>query len=133
MTMPAVWPPYFFYGIADAGVPNRERVVLQTRTTLNLLGYALIAGIPNGPNEIYPIHDNIFWFPQVTVDANTWIAVHSDKGDVRHTKHEQTGEPLIILHWQREKVMFQNPGVGVAIVKAGEVFIAGRIPTTAPK
>lgn len=122
----AAEPQLRLHGILDAGVPNRERVAVELLQPVNLGGYGLVVGIPQGPNGILPIHDNVFWMPQIILEPPSWVVVFTDRGEARQTTDPVAKIPVMVLHWQRETTIFQHPGVGVGLIRVADVVVAGR-------
>lgn len=100
-------PELHLVGIADAGVPNQERVVLRPTQRLRLHGYGLTVGVPAAGPGALPLFDNVFWFPDVEVALPSWILVFTGKGRPM-TSVTPSGEQILALHWNRPLTVFDS-------------------------
>jgi hypothetical protein len=104
-------------GVVDAGVPNKERIVLRPTQTTDLKQFLLAPGIFNPSNGgARPIFDNAFWFPDVRVDAPSWIHVYTGLGNSR-IDSLPGGEPVHTFFWQRKSVIFTYTDVLPVLIR----------------
>ena len=107
-------------GVFDAGVPNRERVVLRPTETLNLASFALVlSAVSDG--GVIPLADQFFWLGEKWVTPPAWIVVFTGPGQYREGGHQTTGEPVLELHWGRASVVLNIPGIALSIVRIGAI------------
>ncbi|MBK7834371.1 MAG: hypothetical protein IPK33_03335 [Gemmatimonadetes bacterium] len=104
-------------GVHDAGVPNRERIVLRPTEPLNLAAFALLLSLRNPDGTIVPIPDQFFWLGERWLAPPAWIVVFTGPGAYREGAHETSGAPVIELHWGRSAVVLDTPNVVVSLVR----------------
>lgn len=94
--------------VADAGVPNQERVVLRPTESVNLGQFGVTVGIRNSdnPNLILPLTDHFFWFPNLVVETPSWLFLYTGKGSYEETTRVGTSETAHVFHWGREITLF---------------------------
>jgi len=94
--------------VADAGVPNRERIVLRPTQEVNLGQFGMTVGIRNSdnPNLIVPITDFFFWFPNLVVEPPSWLFLYTGKGTYERTTVTGTSETAHVFHWARDTIIF---------------------------
>jgi hypothetical protein len=112
------------YGLFEAGVPNRERIVMRAWElgSVNLAPYFLTMGvkIPDTKGAT-PTFDSVLWLGEYEVQANQWVIVYSGPGSSRAAQTE-SGEPMHVLHWNRPKVL-GAPGVVPVLIQAGGIAV----------
>lgn len=109
-----------FVGLFDAGVPNRERLVLRPTEPLNLAGFALVVSAV-GDGGVTPLPDQFFWFGERWVVPPAWIVVFTGPGAFREGAHQETGEPVLELHWGRRNVFLSDPRLAVSLLRIGAI------------
>src|ERR1700730_10382869 len=94
--------------VADAGVPNQERVVLRPTESVDLGQFGVTVGIRNSgnPNLILPLADHFFWFPNLVVETPSWLFLYTGKGSYEKTTRTGTSETAHVFHWEREITLF---------------------------
>lgn len=116
-----LWPafalhPLRLFGVADRGLPGKERIYLKTFARVNLGEYLLLIG-QHIPNDAIPIRDNLFWFGTHAVDEGHWIVVYTGPGlHSRSTTIEGTGEPALVFHWGKETTAFERADIVPVLV-----------------
>ncbi|NOT08068.1 MAG: hypothetical protein HOP28_07675 [Gemmatimonadales bacterium] len=107
-------------GVFDAGVPNKERVVLRPTETLNLAAFALVLStVADG--GVLPLADQFFWFGEKWVTPPAWIVVYTGPGQYRESAYQGTGEPVLELHWGRSTVVLNLPDIALSLVRIGAI------------
>ena len=109
-------------GVLDAGVPNLERVVLRARSRISLAGFGLTVGIANPQGGAYPLHDSVFWFPDIIVEPPAWVIVYTGAGKTQQSQMPG-GDPALTFHWHRPTVVFVDPSLVAAVFWAEDVEI----------
>jgi len=124
-----IFPPpteIHFWGIFDAGVPDKERLVFQVKSSVNLAQYGVFAGLKNPNGMVTPLSDNFFWFGEMQVNPPTWIVVMTRPGLFEVTTHANTGEPLQIHYWGRKSTIFNGPDIAPVLFQINSVLIGQR-------
>lgn len=99
----------FLHSVAERGVPNRERVVLQVTAPCNTASYALLVGTSTINGEALPFSDNFFWIGDALLTTNDWIFVYTGHGEGRM---DQTKDGrLFSVYMNRDLTVFHNPAV----------------------
>jgi len=114
-------------GVAYAGVPNEERVVIRPTQTLQLSTFGVAAGsFDAATGGTRPFFDSVFWFPDLFVSPPAWILLYTGIGTPRSTQLEN-GEALITLFWQRKLTVFDNPHVLPVLFRLGAAIVGRRL------
>lgn len=112
-------------GVADAGVPNKERVILRPTQLVDVRHFAIVAGLHNpatgGANVLY---DTGFWFPEHTLTPPSWILVYTGEGESQNTV-APNGERVITYFWGRKHTLFGFNGIVPVLVRI-DAAIVGR-------
>jgi hypothetical protein len=109
-----VLPPIYqlaMLGVADAGVPNRERIVLRPTEQVNLLSFLLVLALRGEDQVIYPLNDNAFWFPDQVIAPPSWLLVYTGVGKPTQTVIPETGQAAYTMHWGKTYTLFNDPRV----------------------
>src|SRR5438105_869754 len=102
-------PDLEILGVADPGVPNAERILIRPTRTVSLIGFGIAMGLFISREQgAMPIHDNVFWFPDMIVEPPALLFVYTNAGKVLQTTLE-SGEPALVFHWHRPYVLFTDP------------------------
>jgi hypothetical protein len=64
-------------GVADRGVPNKERIVLRPMETVNVGEFALIVGVISTENGFFPLPDLFFWPGNIEISPPSWLYVYT--------------------------------------------------------
>ena len=132
-----IFPPPIeltFHGVFDAGVPNRERLVLQPNVSVNMAQFGILVGWKNPNGHVTPIWDNFFWFGEAIISPPMWIVVMTRGGQFEATKHPTTGEPMHVCFWGRKQTVFENPNVVPVLFQIGTLQIGNKaLPQALPQ
>lgn len=112
------------YGVQDAGVPNRERIVMRAWAggPVNLAGYFVTVGLKGAGNTGTPLFDGMRWLGEYEVSANQWVFVYTGPGTPRSSQTKE-GEPLHVIHWGRDETLFGSPAVTPMLFKLGGIAV----------
>ena len=78
-----------------------------------------------------PLSD-YFWLTKgMRVVEGYWIIVYTGPGQQKATKLE-TGEPCLVLHWGKDKVIFTLPIIVPVLLRVGGVTVGSHIPPARP-
>ena len=97
-------PELQMFGVFDASIPNRERIVLRPVIPLSLNSYGVAVGLPALPVGAFPLFDNCFWFPQMDVEPPAWIVIYTGPG--KNKTSSIGGTTTLSFHWQRPFTLF---------------------------
>lgn len=105
-------------GVFEAGIPNKERVIIRPNRQISLVGVGIAVGLSAGDAGALPLFDNVFWFPEIIVEPPTWIFVYTGKGKTRQTTLA-TKDPALVFHWQRNATVFIKPDIVPIVFQVG--------------
>lgn len=114
-------------GLFDAGVPNRERIVLRPQVEVSLATYGLAVAVGAGDAGGFPLYDNVFWFPDVIVEPPAWIYVYTGAGKIQQTRGPNN-DPALVFHWQRPTTLFGPEQLVPLLLRIGGAEVVRRIP-----
>jgi len=114
-------------GVADPGQPNSERIVLRPMQTVALNGFGITVGVfdpsTGGARTVF---DNVFWFPDITVQAPSWILVYTGKGESQGLILPG-GEHARTFFWQRSNTVFAHQLIVPVLFQMGGATIGRRL------
>jgi hypothetical protein len=111
------------FGVYDAGIANRERIVLRVHRTVDLTQYGVMVGFKSGETRIYPARDLFLWLGNTTIQGPAWVFIFTGEGQPTVSQETHTNEPIHAIYWNRPNVFFSNPNVIPALVNFGEVQV----------
>ena len=122
-------PELHVVGVADAGVPNSERVVLRPTQPLSLLGYGVAVGISarTSTPSAHPLHDSCFWFPAIEVAPPSWILIFTGKGEFKESEWE--GQAVHTFHWGRQYTVFTHELIVPVLFRLDGATVGGLLST----
>jgi hypothetical protein len=111
MTIPVI-SELQLIGVADRGVPNKERVLLRPVIALNLQNFILTVGLSDArATRILPVNNFIFYFEDIVVEPMSWVAVYTGPGQSEESRLPTTLEKAYSYHWGHNSVLFSDPKV----------------------
>jgi hypothetical protein len=119
-------------GVADRGVPNKERVVLRPTETVNAGEFALIAVWVSPEGHYLPIPDTFFWTGNIEIAPPSWLYVYTAPGTYSVSKIKKTNQPVHVCHWGRKQVLFHDERIQPALIRLGGIGFGGFGQTVAP-
>lgn len=96
-------------GVENAGIPNRERIVLRPTELINLAQFGIILGYRQATGITTPWKDNFFWFGELIVEPPSWIFVYTGKGLYQQAILPDSGHKTYSMHWGRDYTVFNLP------------------------
>jgi len=122
-------PELELLGVADRGVPNRERVVLRSHGHVQMGGYALFLGIrSHAPGFALPVRDSMFWLGDGPVRPDDWVIVFTGSGTPSNTQMPDAPGKIYLLYWGRPTTIFHDPQVVTMLLRLGGVSV--EVPPT---
>jgi hypothetical protein len=99
---------------ADAGQPQKERIVLKALINLNVGEYAVFrSGVSDGdPTAGWK---SAYWFPDADVKANDLVILYTKKGS-QSTKSLGNGRTAHFFYWGRDEVLWGNNRFGAVVL-----------------
>lgn len=132
--MPIVLPAVHelsLVGVADAGVPNQERIILRPMESVNLAPFGLFLGFTNPDGSARPLLDNFFWFGEVIVSPPSWIIVYTGPGEFQQSKLPDREEQAYVYHWGKPATVF-GQGMVPLLFRLGAFVAGGAVPAVKP-
>ena len=112
--MTAYFPPipeFELRGVYDAGVPNKERVILRVAQPIEMGNYALLLGVRSTPGHVVPISNSAYWFGSASIPANDWVMVYTGAGQGTKVPTEDRKSTIWIGYWGRPQTVFHDKNV----------------------
>jgi hypothetical protein len=127
-------------GAFDRGVPNKERIVIRSRSVVDIGNFAVVLGtrfLQTG--NVVPVKDTMFWFGSGTVSPDDWVFLYTGPGMPVVLPTEDHKGRLILVYWGREHTLFHDPVTepvlwrlsGIEIPKPAEALPQAGLLTTA--
>lgn len=112
-------------GVADAGVPNQERVIIRPTQAVDLRNFAVLAGkLDRSTGGAAPYFDAAFWFPADSAAPPSWLVVYTGRGTPRRTV-AQNGDVIQTFFWQRQHTLFGAADVVPVLIRL-DAAVVGR-------
>jgi hypothetical protein len=111
-------------GIADRGLPYKERVILRTALEVDLGRFALVCGPSTPEGGIVPSKEHFFKFDNGVVRQDSWVLVYSSPGKSVISYVPQSNEPVLVLHWGAPTTLFHNATWTVGLIEVSGLAVA---------
>lgn len=115
-------------GVWERGVPNKERIAIKAKQSVDLSNYLLFLGVPLSDQTAFPLTTDIFWFGKEIVDSGTWVILYTGPGDRKYTKMESIGEPALVLHWGKKTTILNSENIVPVMVSLEGVLVGPHPP-----
>lgn len=110
--------PLELHSVEGRGVPRQERIYLKVHRQVQLSEYFLLAGFHiSGTERAVPLVDHALWLGAHTLDPGYWVVVYTGPGTTVSTRLRDTGEPALVLHWNRAFTVFHDGQVIPLLVR----------------
>ena len=97
------------YSVVNASKPLDEIVRLRTSEKINLKGYALVDRTFNSDGSVSNEFRHIYVFPDLVLNPNEWVRVHTGKGKDRVGKNDKD-EVVHFLYWNADECVWNDKG-----------------------
>ena len=122
-------------GVADRGVPNKERIIMRPRWEIeNLQGYIVGLGIVDSTNplSLTPLANFAFFFTECCPELNSWIVLYTGKGEPQVTELPTTGQRAYTFFWGYDRVLFKHPLIIPVVLRVAGMEHPGGRPLDLP-
>ncbi len=109
-------------GVADPGVPNKERIILRPWVDTNLQSYVVGLGKDIDGEGFVPIGNRIFFFTQTIPESGSWVIVYTGEGVSTQSELPTTGEKTYTFFWGFKNVIFLNPQIIPILYSIGSMI-----------
>ena len=121
-----IYPPpteMSLIGVLDAGVPNRERIVLRPMQLTDLAAFGILVGWKQPDGSAMPLWDQFYWFGRYQVSVPSWIFLYTGPGTHRSSLDPNTGQPLYEFYWSKKNTIFSSDDRLPILFKFGAVSV----------
>ncbi|MGH2713032.1 MAG: hypothetical protein ACRDM7_03945 [Thermoleophilaceae bacterium] len=128
MLLPVIWEVRM-HGVYDAGIANRERIILQASQATDMSQFVMTVGVPTsaeGPT-VYPVRDTLFWFGGIALNPGDWIILFTGPGTPQQQR-QPNGTVLHILYWGRAVTLFAGGNVVPVMFRYGGILVGATVP-----
>lgn len=109
-------------GVADAGKPNHERVMLRPNEAVNLAQFGVVLGVrTQQPLVAHLLRDHTIWLPEITLSPPAWILIYTGPGKDR--QEMWNNQPVLILHWNKQQTLFGDPDLVPVLVRIDAIIV----------
>jgi len=98
-------------GVADRGVPNRERIIIRPTEAVELGRFGLFLGINRPDGTVLPLRDQFFWFGDQIVAPPAWLFVFTGPGVYQESRVPETGHLAHSYHWGRHTTVLGDESI----------------------
>lgn len=117
-------------GVAEANVPNRERIIFRPTQIVQLTEFAVLIGLKNYDGSLIPQWDSMYWFGAATVTPPSWICLYTGTGTPSVTKEGE--EYVHNYYWNRTKTVFHSNNLNPLLIRIGGVIAGNLLQPPAP-
>jgi hypothetical protein len=87
-------------GVADRGIPNRERILIYSFSVTDLQNFILGIGYTADDRVVTPFRQYVYYFDDIVVPAQSWIVVYTGPGQTQVSRLPVPGNDIaFIYHW----------------------------------
>jgi hypothetical protein len=104
-------------GVADRGVPNKERILAKALAPIQLGSYVLTTGVLSPEGHINLIPNLLFLFDHFDVQTGSWIVAYTGKGKQEISRLPTSLEPAYVFHWGFDGVLFTRTDIVPALLR----------------
>src|SRR5579871_4264633 len=108
-------------GLYDAGVPNKERILLRATEAVNLSQFCMIIAHRTQAQNVV-INNNLYWFPDTPVAPPCWIVLKTGEGQDKVERHPVNGQPIHFFYWGRKTTIFNSPEIIPILVQVNSIL-----------
>jgi hypothetical protein len=114
-------------GVANAGTPNRERILLRPTEKVNLAQFGILLGLRAESGLVTPIRDSFFWFGEIEVEPPSWIGVYTGSGTFKQEPLPGSNQMGYWFYWGRNVTAFDLPRIVPVVFRMSNILIGGQI------
>lgn len=123
--VPDVWE-LEMHGVADPGVPNKERIYLHAAVDVELGAFFLVTGWQRPDGAASPFGD-VYWLSRgLRIAGGYWVIVYTGPGEQKMTRLD-SGEPCLVLHWGKQNTLFNLPQIVPVLCRLGGIAIGQQL------
>jgi hypothetical protein len=105
--------------IRDAGILNKERIVMRVNQDLDIGDFALLrTGYNNGTSEVTTRVYNALWFPNKMLKRGDFVVVYTKRG--RSSQKEFDDHLSHFFYWGENSSLWDKPDVAAVLLTAPE-------------
>jgi hypothetical protein len=109
-------------GVADRGIPNKERILIYSFSAIDLQNFILGIGYTADDKNVTPFRQYVYYFEDIVVPAQSWIVVYTGPGQTQVSKLPPPGSDIaFIYHWGLPSVVFQQTEVVPILFRVSEM------------
>src|SRR5713101_1719038 len=117
MLGPLFAPPLQLVSVASRAVPGQERIYLKANTRAVLSEYLLLVGLHVEGATAFPSQDHVLWMGNENIEPGGWVIVYTGHGQRTLTHIVETHEPALVLYWNRQTTLFNDPRIVPILVR----------------
>lgn len=93
--------------IRDAGTYDKERIVIEPKSEMEIGEYVLFRTKRNNKGEITTGVQNVMWFPDKKISAKDLVVVYTKNG-TSSEKENKDGNKSHFFYWGEETPLWEN-------------------------
>lgn len=120
-------------GVAQANVPNQERILIRPTQEVDLTEFAVLLGYRADGGSLIPLWDYFYWFGNISVSPPSWICLYTGTGTYSQGPFPETGELIHSFYWGRSKTIFPTHRFVPLLIRIGGLVAGNLLQPPAPK
>jgi hypothetical protein len=120
-------------GVADRGVPNKERIILRPHFPIKLQNFILTLGILQESGQVQMARGFIFYFDEIIAEPPSWVVVYTGPGTTEISKLPTTLETAYSFHWGQPHVLFTRQDTVPVVFRVSGIAYEGAQALTLPE
>lgn len=105
--------------ITDAGVANKERIILTVLSSDNIGSYLVFSTKELEVGRISALPSNVYWFPDQEVRVGDLVVLYTGKGTPSQLINKD-GTTSYFYHWGLDRTILNNNADSVALLKISQ-------------
>lgn len=110
--------------IKDAGVPDKERLVLEADAPTEIGYYAVAASRESGPGKVSSRLTAIYWFPDGHVEAGDLVILYTKSGST-HRQDNRDGSKSHFYYWGKQAPLWADVSARAVVLQMASWQVTG--------
>lgn len=120
------------FPVADRGIPNKERLPILVKETIDIGQYGVMIGRESNNNAAVPFYDNLYWFGSGILNRGDWLLLYTGGGEIVVTDIPDSKNRIVSIHWGKRVTIFADSNTVPILFRVDAVDI-GKIQTNLPQ
>ena len=109
-------------GVRDAGINDRERIILRCRSSVDIGKYLILQGTDLGESGISPRTGHVFWLPDEQVGAGEYVRIYTKAGSNNRTTGTYEKSPAVFhnFYWSKSSAIWAQDKISIILISVAD-------------